>query len=408
MIEYQEAAELCIELCRSSVPNSLLQYLSYKVALLESMVSGDAAPGFWRLHGQQVALATYLGMHAIPQDISYMPTVASEARRRLISQIFVVDKVAASFNGRPPLLSRKYMLTPLPLDLKDEVLLSDPETIEAAVKALDGNGWNKDGQLYSTTIIRARRMLASVLDEVMEITLGDPTCTSIEALLALRERELDAFSGLPKALTYSPEDVRDSSVDASTLYARLVVLLEHLQNLFFISRLLVQWGYDDHAELLKVSFEMVAATLVFWTHMDRLVGLHGDFEWLVMAYAAPAGGILCNELLRPTQQHSDVAGPTRSSTIQQLSLLNGFLDWVSPSAPNGDLCSSCKVVIQHVLDHVLNAPQQGHENADTDNAFDLNLDLSSDIDTINGFFNFDLLDTYDWLRPEMLSSQHSS
>ena len=210
------------------------------------------------------------------------------------------------------------------------------------------------------------------------------------------------------------------------LYTKILVHLEHLRNIFCIGRLLAQWGYDSHAELLKVSFEMVSVTLVFWTHMDRLAGLHGDFEWVVsnqtsreqersssyerqvMAFAAPAGGVLCNELLRPAQQHSHVAGVTRSSIIQQLSLLSGFLDWVSPSAPNGDLCSSCKTVIQHVLDHALNAPPQGCSSADPENGFDFNFDLSSDIDAINGFLNFDLLDTYDWLRPEMLSNQNSA
>lgn len=180
---YHEAAELCIDLCRNSAPNSLLQYLTYKVTIIESIKNGDTAPGFWKLHGQQVALATYLGMHTIQQDSSYVPTVASEARRRLISQIFVVDKVAASFNGRPPLLSRKYMLTPPPLDLSDEVLLSDRETIAKAVDALDENGWNRDGKFYSTTIVRARRMLASVKDEVMEVSLGASAFTSTEALL---------------------------------------------------------------------------------------------------------------------------------------------------------------------------------------------------------------------------------
>lgn len=127
-----------------------------------------------------------------------------------------------------------------------------------------------------------------------------------------------------------------------------------------------------------------------------------------MAYAAPAGGILCNELLGPPQQHSQVAGVTRSSIIQHLSLLNGFLDWVSPLSPNGDLCGSCQMVIQHVLDHALNAPPQGTLNApDAESTFDFNLDLSSDIDAINGYFNFDLLDTYDWLRPDIPSCQHS-
>lgn len=124
-----------------------------------------------------------------------------------------------------------------------------------------------------------------------------------------------------------------------------------------------------------------------------------------MAYAAPAGGILCNELLKPTIHRSPVPGVTKSGIIQQLSLLVGFLDWVSPSAPNGQLCKSCKAVIQHVLDQALNGPPiASSENTASDQAFDFNLDPSMDM---GGFFNFDLLDTFDWLRPELNSSQQS-
>lgn len=186
---YKEAAELCIDLCKGCAPNSLLLYLTYKAAILESMIAGDAAPSFWRLHGQNVALVTYLGLHAL-QDGGrgdrpgpYVPTAAEEVRRRLVSQVFLIDKVASSFSGRPPLLSRKYMLTPLPLDLGDELLLSDPGAIAAAVAALDENGWNREGRRYSTTIVRARAKLARVKDEVMEVALGSPAYTSIDALL---------------------------------------------------------------------------------------------------------------------------------------------------------------------------------------------------------------------------------
>lgn len=125
----------------------------------------------------------------------------------------------------------------------------------------------------------------------------------------------------------------------------------------------------------------------------------------VMAYAAPAGGILCNELLKPTIHLTPVPGVSKSGIIQQLSLLIGFLDWVSPSAPNGELCTSCKAVIQHVLDQALNGPPAtSSENAASDQAFDFSHDLGMDM---GGFFNFDLLDTFEWLRPEMNSSQQS-
>lgn len=180
---YKETAQICIELCKGCTPNSLLLYLSYKAAILESMIAGDAAPSFWRPHGENVALLTYLGLHALHDDKPYIPTAAKEVRRRLVAQVFVIDKVAASFSGRPPLLSRKYMLTPLPLDVSDEVLMSDSETIATAVEALDHNGWNRKGECSSTTIVRARAKLARVKDEVMEVALGNPEYTSINALL---------------------------------------------------------------------------------------------------------------------------------------------------------------------------------------------------------------------------------
>lgn len=183
-ISFKEAGRLCISLCKASAPNHLLLYLMYKDAILESMVAGDGSPSHWRNLGEVVATATYLGLHASTQSVStYVPTAASEAKRRLISQIFVIDKVAASFCGRPPLFSRKYMLTPPPLDLSDEDLLGDADSLARAVQALDDQGWNTNGDLFGPTMARARRLLMHVTDEVMEIALGNVMHTSIDVLL---------------------------------------------------------------------------------------------------------------------------------------------------------------------------------------------------------------------------------
>lgn len=124
-----------------------------------------------------------------------------------------------------------------------------------------------------------------------------------------------------------------------------------------------------------------------------------------MAYAAPAGGILCNELLHPTLPARPVPGiMTRAGIVQQLSLLIGFLDWVNPTAPNGDLCASTKAVVQHVLDHTLNGSLPDSSNGEARHGFDFNCDFATDM---GGFFNFDLLDTYDWLKPDLISSQQN-
>ena len=120
-----------------------------------------------------------------------------------------------------------------------------------------------------------------------------------------------------------------------------------------------------------------------------------------MEFAVPAGGILLMELLKPPSLASQHPGPgpqvprvSRSNIVQKLSLLVGFLDWVNPSAPNGDLCSECKSVIQRVLDQTLNVVSTDRFAApDPLDSWDF---PSTQLD-----FNFDLLDTYDWLRPDV-------
>ncbi|KAK3936095.1 zinc finger transcription factor YRR1 [Diplogelasinospora grovesii] len=453
MRKYKELASSCIALANPSRnANTLLVYAQYRHASLESNISGDASLALWWLHAQSVAMVTFLGMHAEHQPVPYRPTAASEARRRGFAVMFNIDKVCATFTGRPPLLSRRYASTPLPLDLDDHTLLSDAETIAREVERLDPNGWNTDHKILSTTIMRARMMIAVARDAILEIALGHSHDTSIDALLDLRQQQSDVIARFPPVLSYNentikelltqPHSVGDTNNTnmgddaAAALYAKLLVRLEHLQNVFFIERLLAKHGPGrGGVELLRTSVEMVTLTLVFWTHKDRLYAMHGDFEWLVMSYAAPAGGVLCMELMQRAGDGRGDGDPklTRSNIVQQLSLLVGFLDWVGPTQPNSDLAENVKGIIRRVLDFTLNNPVHTTRNTHDSNSSSTttttttttintnqknqgdeiqtateqpvvvvdgwNLDVG-DINTdVLQFFNFDLLDTFDWLRP---------
>lgn len=125
---------------------------------------------------------TFLGLHALEEETLYTPTLCSEMKRRLVAQIFNSDKYCVAFSGRPPLLNRRYCSTPLPLDLRDEDLVADEETLKKAVEELDEYGWNTRGQIYPVTLIRARRMFADILDEVMEVALGCRVCITLDEL----------------------------------------------------------------------------------------------------------------------------------------------------------------------------------------------------------------------------------
>lgn len=117
---------------------------------------------------------TFLGFHVEndEQKGGRTPTLCSEFQRRLFCFVFNTDKVLASFTGRPPLLSRRYVATRLPLDLADEWLLSDKETLKRRVDELDDKGWSQDGAIYPVSSLRARFSFAVIRDEVFEIALA--------------------------------------------------------------------------------------------------------------------------------------------------------------------------------------------------------------------------------------------
>lgn len=135
-------------------------------------------------------MLTFMGLHAMEKEVPYTPTLSSEYNRRLVAQIFNNDKFCVAFSGRPPLLSRRYCTTPLPLDLRDEDLVADQSTLQKAVQELDDRGWNTKGEIYPVTLIRARRMLAAALEEVMEIALGCQVCVTLDELRYVPTRNL--------------------------------------------------------------------------------------------------------------------------------------------------------------------------------------------------------------------------
>jgi hypothetical protein len=80
-------------------------------------------------------------------------------------------------------LSYRYCRFEPPLDLNDDIVIRGGEELQKAIERLDENGWNRDGIIYHSTYSRARGFLAIVLNEVLELSLGDPaefTATRIE------------------------------------------------------------------------------------------------------------------------------------------------------------------------------------------------------------------------------------
>jgi hypothetical protein len=76
------------------------------------------------------------------------------------------------------------LTTPLPLDINDDYLFGDPETLRARVAdSLDEKGWNTEGGHYPATYTRGRTMIAYIKGEAFEIALGNGPAVSSADLL---------------------------------------------------------------------------------------------------------------------------------------------------------------------------------------------------------------------------------
>lgn len=86
---------------------------------------------------------------------------------------------------------------------------------------------------------------------------------------------------MPSVLQFREADVRDPDVSTDMLYPRILMRLEHLQNLFFIERLLRRHGCANEKDLLAVSYDLTTTTMLSWTNMHGLAMVYEDFKWLV-------------------------------------------------------------------------------------------------------------------------------
>jgi hypothetical protein len=118
-----------------------------------------------------------------------------------------------------------------------------------------------------------------------------------------------------------------------------------------------------------------------------------------MGYATLAGAVLCMELIDPapvtmSAHDSIIAGETysRSSIIQQLSLLLGYLKTSCPSQTYCSVAHSVRGVIKKVLDHILNNPTVGQPVAEFEA-----MDFAGNWDH---FLYFSASDNFDWLMEE--------
>jgi chromatin structure-remodeling complex subunit RSC3/30 len=86
---------------------------------------------------------------------------------------FALDKLLATFLGRPPLISWRYCNILMPLDLSMEEIVAEPIIRDAAIALLDeNNGWNREGSLVKGAWARIALITSVLREKVLEMSLS--------------------------------------------------------------------------------------------------------------------------------------------------------------------------------------------------------------------------------------------
>jgi chromatin structure-remodeling complex subunit RSC3/30 len=94
-------------------------------------------------------------------------------RKRTMVAAYTVDKVLATFLGRPPLISWRYCDIQMPLDLSVEEIFADPPFRDAAIRKLDKHtGWNQEASLMKGAWPRVAFVTSVLREKVLELSLS--------------------------------------------------------------------------------------------------------------------------------------------------------------------------------------------------------------------------------------------
>ncbi|KAF2086359.1 hypothetical protein K490DRAFT_44726 [Saccharata proteae CBS 121410] len=391
IIKLFRAGDTCLKFCEElSMVNDIGAWLMYELSALYVWLHGDVDYSSWQRIGQTINALVALGWH---QDVrpcvgGNLPFFLMEIRKRLLASAYSHDKWLSAFLGRPPRLSHRYCNIQLPLDLTDRQLLSSGPDLDAAIAALDENGWSRGTRVQRRTWSRAWVQYCKIREDILELSIGVPLSASevIAKAHSIQEHAAETWQSLPSYLRSDPSDIWDPRRPPIDCLYLVFIQIEYLYNDFLLQRALIKRAGVSTRELLSVAQKILAQVLTVAAKREVL----RDFQDTVTMMASPgipAACVLAVELLRQEQAASDpssppapppqtpVAGPApspilpqrdqeqpappfdRSQMIQDLSVFVAALAWVSNEDPSAAICGQGRKFIKTVLDRIL-GPQQ--------------------------------------------------
>ena len=123
-----------------------------------------------------------MGLHREPDDGQDIPFFLQECRRKVFAAAYRSDKTLATFLGRPPRIPLQYSDIRPPLDISDESLMAEGQTLDAVLLSVDKNGWRTQRKIWPAGFTRLRYIMSAFREEILEICLGNKSINVIDKL----------------------------------------------------------------------------------------------------------------------------------------------------------------------------------------------------------------------------------
>ncbi|KAJ5100108.1 hypothetical protein N7532_007109 [Penicillium argentinense] len=349
-------SDICLQFCDSAgIINDVVSWLLIHHTTLLATVYGDSDSRPWRKLGELSTTVFALGLHQNSSD--NVPLFIAELRKRIMVGSFTIDKILATFLGRPPLISWRYCDIQLPLDLSFEEMIEDPPLLNAKIARLERNGgWNEEGTIRKGAWARVALFRSILREKVLELSLS----FRVEDLQAkvndLLEENDNLRESLPSFFRWKPEGDGGNAVSVIEDRLLLALHLDLLYNEFLLYRTVQKWTRDQPGAIIKTSCEMLSALLSMVSKFTRLGHPIFDMGFNLCYFGLPAAGILSAELLRRSKSlisDTNISFP-RSEIIQNLSVFSSYLEtFIQQEEGNYRVSQQGQRIIRHILDQVL-------------------------------------------------------
>jgi hypothetical protein len=351
-----EVSDVCIGFCREcgALDNTFICAL-FEYYNITKYTKGEACYTTYCIGAELNSALVVMGLHQEIKPSSKVPFFLAELHKRLRAMIYMEEISIATFLGRPPRLSHRYINLDPPLDLIDSHLFSeDPQELAVAVANLDEQGYNRDGEIRHLSWIRSSIGFMKRREDILELSLGNLSADEVRQNAKLIEQKTEEhWATLPPVMLNLRYTFGLETQNVIELHFQNVFRQGPQANSLLLHRILMRKAGTGPAGLIHTAQIILSDVMRLYKRVEMLAATSSIY--FLAVHGLRSAVILAIELLKQEQLPVYPNEPLlpRSKTIQDLCVFTNRLSDLNSIFGDRELCEKGRKLISRVLDTIL-------------------------------------------------------